>query len=128
LEICDLGGTRVGAKTVAALRQLPLRELFLDHTRVRGEIATLAGLAPGLIRFDVSNTPHHASDAELAWLAGAPHLIEAGVSGAKLHDPLVLALAKLPTLRTIRVADTEITGAAIRAIAARTDLEEVDVG
>jgi Leucine-rich repeat (LRR) protein len=128
LEICDLGGTRVGAKTVAALRQLPLRELFLDHTRVRGEVATLAGLAPGLIRFDVSNTPHHASDAELAWLAGAPHLIEAGVSGAKLHDPLVLALAKLPALRTIRVADTEITSAAIRAIAARADLEEVDVG
>jgi len=62
LEIADLGGTRVGAKTVAALHQLPLHELFLDHTRVRGEIATLAGLAPTLVRFDVSSTAHRFSD------------------------------------------------------------------
>ena len=127
LEIADLGGTRVGAKTVAALRGLPLHEVFLDHTRVRGEIATLARLAPGLVRFDVSNTAHHFSDAELAWLAGAPHLIELGVSGAKLHDPLALQLARLPALREIRVADTEITAAAIHAIAARRDLEEADL-
>ena len=127
LEIVDLGGTRVGAKTVAALRQLSLHEVFLDHTRVRGEIATLAGLAPGLVRFDVSGTPHHFSDAELGWLTGAGHLIELGVSGAKLHDPLALQFARLPALRTVRIADTEITLAAVRAIAARRDLEEIDL-
>ena len=128
LEIADLGNTRVAAKTVAALRQLPLHEVFLDRTRVRGEIATFAPLAPTLVRFDVSNTAHHASDRELAWLAGATQLIEVGASGAKLHDPLVIALAKLPALREIRVADTEITPAAIHAIAARRELEEVDLG
>ncbi|HMG52454.1 MAG TPA: hypothetical protein VK601_03205 [Kofleriaceae bacterium] len=128
LEIADLGGTRVGAKTVAALRRLPLHELFLDHTRVRGELATLAVLAPGLVRFEVSNTAHHPTDQELGWLAGAPQLVEVGVSGSKVHDPLVLALARLPGLRELRVADTEITIAAVRAIAARRDLEEVDLG
>lgn len=127
LEIADLGDTRVGARTVAALRRLPLHELFLDHTRVRGEVAQLAPLAPALVRFEISSTPHHPSDAELAWLASAPNLVELGVSGAKLHDPLALALVKLPALREIRVAETEITAATVRAIAARTDLEEVDV-
>jgi len=128
LAIADLGSTRVAARTVAALRQLPIRELFLDRTRVRGEIASLASLAPGLVRFDVSGTAHHPTDAELAWLASAPGLIEIGVSGARLHDPLVIALARLPGLRVLRVADTEITRPAIQAIAARRDLEEVDLG
>ena len=128
LEIADLGSTRVGAKTVAALRRLPLHELFLDHTRVRGEIATLATLAPGLVRFDVSNTAHHPTDQELDWLTTAPHLIEVGVSGARLHDPLALAFARLPGLRKLRIGETPITGVTIHAIAARTDLEEVDLG
>lgn len=127
LEIADLGSTRVGHKTIAALRGLPLRELFLDHTRVRGEIATLAALAPQLVRFDVSSTAHHPTDTELGWLATAPNLIEIGVSGAKVHDALALALVKLPGLRELRMAETAITGATIRAIAARTDLEEVDL-
>ncbi|HEX3475793.1 MAG TPA: hypothetical protein VHT91_12255 [Kofleriaceae bacterium] len=127
LEIVDLGGTRVGARTVAALRPLPLHEVFLDHTRVRGEIQTLAALAPGLVRFDVSSTPHRFTDAELGWLAGAAQLVELGVSGARLHDPLALQLAQLPALRELRVADTEITAAAVHAIAARRDLEEVDL-
>ena len=128
LRALNLGGTRIGAKTVAALRKLPLHELFLDHTRVRGEIATLAPLAPGLVRFEVSATPHHPSDAELAWLASAPNLVELGVSGAKLHDPLALALVQLPALRELRLADTAITLAVVRAVAARRDLEEVDLG
>jgi Leucine-rich repeat (LRR) protein len=127
LEIVDLGGTRVGARTVAALRPLPLHEVFLDHTRVRGEIATLAALAPGLIRFDVSSTPHRFTDAELGWLAGATQLVELGVSGSRLHDPLALQLARLPALRELRAADTEITAATVQAIAARRDLEEVDL-
>ncbi|TMQ21645.1 MAG: hypothetical protein E6J90_13835 [Deltaproteobacteria bacterium] len=127
LEIADLGGTRVGAKTVAALGRLPLHELFLDHTRVRGEIASLAVLAPGLVRFDVSSTAHHPTDQELAWLANAPHLVEVGVSGARLHDPLALALARLPELRELRVAETAITSRAVQVIAARSDLEEVDL-
>jgi len=127
LEIADLGSTRVAGKTVAALRGLPLRELFLDHTRVRGEIATLAPLAPRLVRFDVANTAHHMTDPELGWLATAPNLVEVSVSGAKLHDPLALVLAKLPALRELRLADTEITAATVRAVAARGDLEEVDL-
>jgi hypothetical protein len=127
LEIADLGSTRVGRKTIAALRKLPLHELFLDHTRVRGEVATLAALAPGLVRFDVSSTAHHPTDQELAWLATAPSLVEVGISGAKVHDALALALAKRPGLRELRMAETAITGATIRAIAARADLEEVDL-
>jgi hypothetical protein len=127
LEIADLGTTRVGARTVAALRGLPIHELFLDHTRVRGEVGSLAVLAPGLTRFDISGTAHHPTDAELAWLATAPNLIEIGVSGAKLHDPLAVALARLPALRELRFADLPITAVAIRAVAARTDLEEIDL-
>lgn len=128
LEIADLGSTRVGAKTIAALRQLRLHELFLDHTRVRGEVEMLAPLAPWLVRFDISGTPHHPTDQELAWLRAAPNLIELGVSGAKLHDPLALALAKLPGLRELRMAETSITQATIHAIAGRADLEAVDLG
>ena len=128
LEIADLGSTKIGAKTISALRRLPLHELFLDHTRVRGEVQTLAPLAPWLVRFDVSGTPHHPTDQELAWLATAPNLIELGVSGAKLHDPLALVLAKLPALRELRMAETAITQVTIQAIAGRSDLEEVDLG
>jgi hypothetical protein len=127
LEIADLGHTPVGAKTVAALRRLHLHELFLDHTNVESEVATLAALAPRLVRFDIASTEHHPTDAELAWLAGAPQLIEVSVSGAVLHDPLALALARLPRLREIRLADTEITAAVAQALAARRDLEEVDL-
>jgi hypothetical protein len=127
LEIADLGNTKVGAKTVAALRRLPLHELFLDHTRIRGEVASLAALAPGLVRFDISGTAHHPTDQELGWLATAPNLVEVGVSGAKLHDPLALVLARLPALRELRMAELPITIATIQAVAARTDLEEVDL-
>jgi hypothetical protein len=127
LEIADLGQTRVGAKTVAALRRLPLRELFVDHTRIRGEVAALAQLAPGLVRFDISGTPHHPTDQELGWLASAPNLVEVGVSGAKLHDPLALAIARLPALRELRMAGLPITAATTQAVAARADLEEVDL-
>jgi hypothetical protein len=127
LEIADLGNTKVGAKTIAALRGLPLRELFLDRTRVRGEIATLASLAPRLVRFDISGTAHRPTDAELTWLSGAPGLIELGLDGAKLHDPLALTLIKPASLRAVRMADTEITLTTIRVLAARRDLEEVDL-
>jgi hypothetical protein len=128
LEVADLGSTRVGAKTVAALRGLPLHELFLDHTRVRGEVATLAPLAPGLVRFDISSTAHHPTDQELDWLTAAPNLIEVGVSGSTIHDPLALALVKLPGLRELRIAEAPITATTIQAIARRADLEEVDLG
>lgn len=127
LEIADLGSTRVGPVTVAALRRLPIRELFLDHTRVGREVATLAPLAPGLVRFDISATAHHPTDAELTWLTGAPNLIELGLDGAKLHDPLALELIKPASLRVVRMADTEITLTTIRVLAARTELEEVDL-
>jgi hypothetical protein len=127
LEIADLGNTRAGARTVAALRKLAVHELFLDHTRVRGEVASLAALAPALVRFDISGTAHHPTDAELAWLASAPNLIEIGVSGAKLHDPLARKLATLPALRDLRMAELPITAVTIHAIAARTDLEELDL-
>lgn len=127
LGILDLGGTRVAGKTVAALRGLPLHELFLDRTRVKGELATLAPLAPGLVRFDVSNTAHHLTDNELRWLTAATGLVELGLDGAKLHDPLALELIKPATLREVRLADSEITLTTIRALAARRDLEEVDL-
>ena len=127
LEIVDLGGTRVGARTLAALRQLPIHELFLDHTRVGRELATLAPLAPGLVRFDISSTAHRPTDAELTWLTGAPGLIELGLDGAKLHDPLALQLIKPASLRAVRLADSEITLTTIRVLAARQDLEEVDL-
>jgi Leucine-rich repeat (LRR) protein len=127
LEIADLGSTKVGARTVAALRGLPLHELFLDRTRVRGELATLAPLAPQLVRFDVAGTAHHPTDAELGWLAGAAQLVELSVSGARLHDPLALTLVHLPHVREVRMADTEITSATIHALAARTDLDEIDL-
>jgi hypothetical protein len=127
LAIADLGRTRVGAATVAALRQLAVHELFLDHTKVRGEVAALAPLAPGLVRFDISGTAHHPTDQELDWLAAATNLVELAASGARIHDPLAIALARLPALRDLRLADTAIGPAAIRAIAARRDLETVDL-
>jgi len=128
LAIVDLGGTRVGAKTVAALRPLVLRELFLDHTEVGKEIATLAGFAPGIVRFDVSSlSAYKPTDADLAWLANAPNLVEVGLSAARVHDKLVLAIAAMPNLRELRLAGTPITLVAIKAIAALDKLEEIDL-
>ena len=128
LAIVDLGGTKVGARTVVALRPLPLFELFLDQTFVGKEIATLGGFAPGLMRFDVSALQtYKPTDADLAWLATAPHLTEVGLSGAKVHDRLVQQLAALPGLRKLRVAGTAITLPTIQAIARRPQLEEVDL-
>lgn len=130
LQILDLGGTTVGAKTIAAIRPLAIRELFLEHTRVGKELATLAGFAPGITRFEISALQaYKPTDADLAWLAKAPLLVEVGLSGAKVHDPLVLAIAVAvaPNLREIRLAGTLITIAVIRALAKLDKLEEVDL-
>jgi hypothetical protein len=127
LEIVDLGETRVAARTVAALRGLPLHELFLDHTHVGKELPSLAVLAPRLTRFDVSGTAHHFTDDELAWLTGARQLVELGVSGARLHDKLARALLALPALRALRLAETAVTLDVVRGLAARPDLEEIDL-
>jgi Leucine-rich repeat (LRR) protein len=128
LAIVDLGGTRVGAKTVAALRPLALLELFLDNTRVGKEIATLAEYAPGIVRFDVSSlVAYKPTDADVAWLANAPNLVEVGLSGSRVTNKLVMSIGALPKLRKIRLAGTPITLDAIKAIAARPALEEVDL-
>jgi len=128
LEILDLGRTRVAARTIVAIRPLALRELFLDQTRAGKEIATLAGYAPGIVRFDVSSlAAYKPSDADLAWLASAPNLVEVALTGAQVHDKLALQLAALPKLRELRLAQTAITRVAIAAIAKRMELEEVDL-
>lgn len=128
LAIIDLGDTRVGARTVAALRPLALTELFLDRTFAGKELATLAGYAPGLVRFDISSLQvYKATDADLAWLAQAPNLVEVGLSGARVHDRLVQAIAAAPKLRRLRLAGTPITLPTIQAIAKRSELEQVDL-
>lgn len=129
LEILDLGRTAVGARTVAAIRELALRELFLDGTRVGKELSTLAGFAPGLRRFDASNlaSRHAPTDAEVGWLARAPQLIEVGLSRSRVTDRLALALAAGPALARIRLAEAPITLATARALAARRGLVEVDL-
>ncbi len=67
LAILDAGGTRIGPRTVAALRPLALRELFLDGTQVGKEISTLAGYAPGIVRFEVSSlAAYKPTDADVA--------------------------------------------------------------
>ena len=128
LEILDLGHTRVAGKTIAAIRPLALRELFLDGTRVGKEVATLAGYAPGLVRFDVSAlAKYQPSDGDLVWLAEAPNLVELAVSGARVHDALAQKLVALPKLRVLRLADTPITVATIEKIAPLVALEELDL-
>jgi Leucine-rich repeat (LRR) protein len=129
LAVLDLGGTPVGARTLAAIRPLALTELFLDHTHAGKELATLGGFAPGITRFDISGLRggYRPTDADLAWLARAPHLVEAGLSGTAVHDPLVLAIAAAPRLRELRLAGTPITPAAIQAIAKLDKLEAIDL-
>ncbi|MEO8553668.1 MAG: hypothetical protein ABI678_27025, partial [Kofleriaceae bacterium] len=129
LEILDLGKTRIGAKTIAAIRPLALRELFIPQTLVGKEVATLGGYAPGLVRFDASTlaSQYKPTDADLAWLASAPNLVEIGLADANVHDKLVIAIAALPRLREVRLGTTPITLAAIQQLAARTDLREVDL-
>jgi Leucine-rich repeat (LRR) protein len=129
LAVVDLGGTAVAERTVAALRPLALVELYLDHTRVGKELATLGGFAPGLARFEVSAlaSEYRPTDADLAWLAAAPNLVEVGLANAAVHDPLVLAIASRPGLRELRLAGTPITRTAIHRIAQLIQLEEVDL-
>jgi internalin A len=128
VNILDLGGTRVGPLTIAAIRPLALTELFIDRTHVGKEIGTLAGYAPGLMRFDASAlAAYKPVDADVEWLAKAPYLVEAGLSGAKIHDPLARAIAARPNLEVLRLASTLITTAAIDDIAKLTKLEEIDL-
>ncbi len=127
LAILDVGGTKIGAKTVDAISKLAITELFIDHTFVGKEIAKLAPFAPGLVRFDASTlATYKPTDADVEWLARAPNLIEVGLSNAKVHDKLVLAIAAKPNLKELKLASTEIS-AAIPAIAKLTKLEEVDL-
>ncbi len=129
LSILDVGGTKIAAKTIAAITQrLALTELFIDHTHVGKEIAKLAVFAPGLRRFDASTlaSNYRPTDADVEWLARAPHLIEVGLSGAAIHDKLVLALAGKPHLRELKLASTQVV-TAIPAIAKLVKLEEIDL-
>lgn len=127
LAILDAGGTKIGARTITAIARLPLTELFIDHTFAGKEIAKLAVLAPGIRRFDASElATYKPTDADLEWLARAPDLIEVGLSGAKVHDKLILAIAQKPSLRELALAGTEIK-AAIPVLATLTRLEKVDL-
>jgi Leucine-rich repeat (LRR) protein len=130
LEILDLGHTKIGARTIAAIRPLALRELFVGYTLVGKEIATLGGYAPGLVRFDASSlaSEYKPSDADVAWLANAPNLVEVGLSGANVHDKLALMIFALPGLRVVRFAATTITNASIVKLVEHTELRELDLG
>ena len=129
LAILDAGGTKIGAKTIDAISKLALTELFIDHTFVGKEIAKLAPFAPGIVRFDASMlATYKPTDADVEWLAKAPNLIEVGLSNAKVHDKLVLAIAAKPNLKELKLASTEITATgAIPVISKLTRLEEVDL-
>jgi Leucine-rich repeat (LRR) protein len=129
LEILDLGKTKIAARTIAAIRPLALRELFIPQTLVGPEIATLGGYAPGLVRFDASSlaSEYKPSDADVAWLAAAPNLVEAALSEANVDDKLAIPLAALPHLRELRLASTKITNAAVKKIAVRSELHELDL-
>lgn len=121
LEVVDLGRTGVAGKTVAALRGLPLRGVFLGGTQIGKEIATLAALARGLRRFDASGLVGYApSNADLAWLTGATELVELGLSGSRAGGEFVEAIARLPKLRALRLANTPLSRATILVIAARS--------
>ncbi len=127
LAILDAGGTKIGAKTVDAISKLAITELFIDHTFVGKEISKFAAFAPGIVRFDASMlATYKPTDADVEWLAKAPHLVEVGLSNAKVHDKLVLAIAAKPHLRELKLASTEIS-AAIPVIATLTKLEEIDL-
>ncbi|HET9989755.1 MAG TPA: hypothetical protein VFQ65_14585, partial [Kofleriaceae bacterium] len=129
LEILDLGKTKIGARTIVAIRPLALRELFIPQTQVGAEIATLGGYAPGIVRFDASTlaSEYKPSDADVAWLANAPNLVEAGLSDANIHDRLAIAIAALPHVRELRLASTAITNAAVKRIAELGGLHELDL-
>jgi len=129
LEILDLGKTKVAARTIAAIRPLALRELFVPQTLVGPEIATLGGYAPGLVRFDASSlaSEYKPTDADVAWLANAPNLVEAALSESNIDDKIAIPIAKLPQLRELRLASTKITNAAVKEIAKRTELHELDL-
>ncbi|MFT3694127.1 MAG: hypothetical protein QM831_13365 [Kofleriaceae bacterium] len=130
LEILDLAHTKIGAQTIAAIRPLALRELFIEGTMVGKEVATLDGYAPGIVRFDASDlmSEYRPTDRDVAWLAQAPNLVEVGLGHAKVHDALALQIFALPGLKEVRFADTEITKVPIAALAKRTEMREIDLG
>lgn len=128
LEVLDLGHTAAGVATAHAIRTLPLRQLFLDRTRIGRAVRELAPLAATLARIDLGTlVGYRPTDADLAWLAKAPHLIEVDLSGSRITDATALPIIALPSLRELRLATTGISLAAIDAIAARAELEEVDL-
>jgi hypothetical protein len=128
LRIVDLGHTKVGVRTAAALAKLPIEELFVDGTQMGRALGELAPLAPTLVRFDASSVVDHApTDRDVAWLAVAPNLVEVGLDGAIVHDPLVRTIVAKPGLRQIRLAGAPITLPTIQLLAAHPNLDEVDL-
>ena len=128
LEVVDLGRTAVGVKTVEVLAPKPLHQLFLDRTHAGRAVAKLANMAPRLERIDLSwLIGYRPIDADVAWIATAPNLVEVGLSGARISDKLVLALARLPRLQQVRLAGTPITSKSIAKLAGHRELVEIDL-
>lgn len=127
LEILDLGRTLVGEPTVTALATSHVKQLFLDDTRSGRGIKNLAPLAPTLLRLDISKPVGYAiTDADVAWLANAPELHELRLSQTRITDATIKAIANLP-LHELSLARTPITNAGIAILATRFLLEELDL-
>ena len=127
IEVVDLGRTRAGVKTVEALAQRALHQLVLDKTHAGRAITKLASIAPRLERIDVSSlVGYRPTDADVAWLANAPNLVEVGLSQSRVTDKLVTAIAALPALAEIRLAGTAVTTKSIEKLV-RSDLREIDL-
>lgn len=127
LEILDLGRTLVGDSTVTALAATSVEQLFLDDTRAGRAVKQLAPLAPSLVRLDLSNPVGYAvTDADVAWLAGATHLHELRLSQTRITDATIKAIANLP-IHELSLARTPITTASAAILATRFLLEELDL-
>jgi Leucine-rich repeat (LRR) protein len=128
LEVADLGRTLVGPKTVGALAPRALHQLFLDKTHAGRAVAKLARMAPRIERIDLSSlVGYRPTDADVAWLATAPNLVEVGLSKSRVSDKIVVAIAQLPHLEEVRLAGTQITSKSIDKLALRNELEEIDL-
>ena len=127
IEVVDLGRTRVGVKTIEALAPHALHQLFLDRTMAGRAVAKLAGMAPRIERIDVSSlVGYRPTDADLAWIATAPNLVEVGLSRSRVTDAVVIKIAQLPRLHEIRLAGTNVSTKGIEKLV-RPDLEEIDL-
>lgn len=117
LELLDVSNTKIGDKTLRSIRNLPLRELNLEGTRVSDAASEdLASLGKTLTILRLGNTV--IGDTALAWIDASSPLQLLGLWKTKIQHSSIEKIATLRALSTLNVSETDFDGRSLGLLAA----------